>query len=669
MERSTRRIHLGIDYGTSWSKIVLRDYEAPEGDVSWVVAPSDPEGDRPPLRFPSIVAMNEGRLWFGWEAERRRKSQGASTFTSLKVRMALPDAFRGRPVELPQDLDARDLATLTVAYLVEESERAATNYAKQIHATPKLSMTIGAPMAELNSKVLRDQFANLAREAFSIVRSRACVLRDGLLLEDAKRLLATARDELSGVPVRDHRVWVRSEVEAALLWPFRSPGVGTGLYAAVDVGAGTTDASFFRITEEHVDGRWQKRGLAIFGAASGPPGVDAIDAALARPGEDPASLRMRENERLSSQGVDASVLEALREIRATYQRAFGRAYEKDKRSAAWFPYGLFAFGGGAQIHQLRDGLEQRAWKQLDGDPELIQLSVPHDLHVKGDRGLLADGSFLVAYGLSFFRADVPQARTPDEVKPFDPKAFAADDSEVDALDRPRNRRTCPCGGSNWDCSFCGGCGWIEERPRFVPPAPTKVAPMASDQKRCKFCKFRGTPEELARHTDERHRCPRCGGLAASHVLYRHVRSCGSRAASADQQIESVTNSSTRRGRQAGRKKKGAATLGHVPRPVLVTCEICSAEVAPRNLEKHMRRVHDARASSRQPGQGGYGHHWEQPANNSAPNAPRKSGVPRARRRFRWMCPKCGARIRRTMKEKHELICRAPAKNEGSGNDP
>ena len=48
----------------------------------------------------------------------------------------------------------------------------------------------------------------------------------------------------------DLRAWIRTEAEAALLWPFHSPAVPEGPYAKIDIGAGTTNASISRVVAD-----------------------------------------------------------------------------------------------------------------------------------------------------------------------------------------------------------------------------------------------------------------------------------------------------------------------------------------------------------------------------------------------------------------------------------
>src|SRR5437879_3024782 len=54
-----RRVHLGIDYGTSSSKIVLRDYGAPGGERAIVLSTKGSH------RFSSSVALLDETLFFG----------------------------------------------------------------------------------------------------------------------------------------------------------------------------------------------------------------------------------------------------------------------------------------------------------------------------------------------------------------------------------------------------------------------------------------------------------------------------------------------------------------------------------------------------------------------------------------------------------------------------
>src|SRR5262245_54911748 len=97
-----RRIHLGIDYGTSNSKLVVRDFEAAGGERAYVVC-----DDESP-RFSSSLSVVKDKALFGL----RRSDRGsflreARWFESVKMRVASevkagsPRFFYGVPTPFP----------------------------------------------------------------------------------------------------------------------------------------------------------------------------------------------------------------------------------------------------------------------------------------------------------------------------------------------------------------------------------------------------------------------------------------------------------------------------------------------------------------------------------------------------------------------------------------
>src|SRR5439155_12583120 len=127
-------------------------------------------------------------------------------------------------------------------------------------AIPRMSMSMGVPMSVLDEGHLRDQFLTIARGAFDIWKTQGDEpsFANGIGVDRARDLVAAARARVAGRPVASPREWIRSEAEAGLLWIFRSPLVREGLYSCVDVGAGTTDVSVFRIRTRPEGGTWVK---------------------------------------------------------------------------------------------------------------------------------------------------------------------------------------------------------------------------------------------------------------------------------------------------------------------------------------------------------------------------------------------------------------------------
>lgn len=411
-EVRSRTLHLGLDYGTSYSKLILRDYEAVAGERSHVVFPPTATGRSPDFRIASLISLDGDRLWFGHQAAGNQALPHVQSYPSVKIRMALPDQFHGVSTPFPDGFNADAFATLMVAYLLQEGRRAAEQIANRYRSIPRMSFTLGVPMSDCDNPHLAGRFVDVARRAWQIVKNPSAPdLRKGIVLHEARGLLDAAAAAIAHLADPDARNWIRSEVEAALLWPFKSADTEPGLYAAVDVGAGTTSASFFHIAVG-------KTGMAFFGTSCLAPGGDAIDEALLgfANASDPAALRTKENDILSLSG-DTPVQAILEQISKTYRQAFGRSYAKNKRQSAWEGYRLFLTGGGTEINVLRRKLGVRAWLNLHGDPEILDVGAPPDLDLEGieDRDLKF---LMVAYGLSHFDADVPEVDLPGDIEPL-----------------------------------------------------------------------------------------------------------------------------------------------------------------------------------------------------------------------------------------------------------
>jgi hypothetical protein len=223
------------------------------------------------------------------------------------------------------------------------------------------------------------------------------------------------------------RDWLRSEAEASMLWAFRSPGVPAGPYLKVDVGAGTTNASMFRILEGHDGGQWVKTGFAFFGTYSGSHGMDAIDhdlaAHLGMNVEDCLELRAQEDRLLHDKAALEAARQAFGRIRNSPVEAWRAGYHKIMTSPyevrAWEQAEVFVIGGGSLVAPLRSFLCHHPVGQGITMPAR-QSEAPTDLATH--RGAPISASLLpfvmVAYGLSNLGLAVPEAETPDAIPPL-----------------------------------------------------------------------------------------------------------------------------------------------------------------------------------------------------------------------------------------------------------
>jgi hypothetical protein len=423
----SRLLHLGLDFGTCWSKLVLRDYEAP-GPRAMVVRPHARFGGRGAYRIPSSVVLVDRRLRFGLDGEAHWSRTDARVVHSPKMLVA--GMYAGELPELPEGVDSIGLTALAVVYLLETAAASARGYCEVVApgTAPRMTMTLGVPMSLIDDRGIEAKFVEVARLAFELWKKGGLSLVHGIPLDEAKQALMEARLRLGARPRPTPREWIRSEAEAGLLWVFRSPATGEGLFGCVDVGAGTTDVGFFRIRSRHEGGAWVKDGMAFYSAKSDTPGVDAVDLALVNLNGHQRwvlqDVRGLEAQLMREAGADAT-LEIGRlsdEMFRVYQAAWREAYTKEQRQGAWSDYKLFVLGGGSLIPAISKRLLRSPWYPhltdriltTPGFPEdLFELPAAQPVQLQPFR---EDPTFLlVAYGLSFLSADVPVVQRPGEV--------------------------------------------------------------------------------------------------------------------------------------------------------------------------------------------------------------------------------------------------------------
>lgn len=231
-------------------------------------------------------------------------------------------------------------------------------------------------------------------------------------------------------------------------WAFESPSVPEGLYAAVDIGAGTMSTSVFRL-HAHRDreaGVWVKDSVIVFGASCGAPGMDRIDRIIGDVlgTSDIATLRGREAEHWGTVVGHPGLKEAFAEMGRNRKAAFQQAYSKDRRQSAWQAEafrGVFLFGGGHRVEALKQGSRHSLLRGCEGELKAFDLDWPRDLRVglpqagrppAGPR--VAASDLMVGYGLSFPYAAVFPVESPDSIEPLDRSAFYRNVSFVDRDD-------------------------------------------------------------------------------------------------------------------------------------------------------------------------------------------------------------------------------------------
>jgi hypothetical protein len=128
-----RRVHLGIDYGTSGSKIVFRDICAPGAEGAVFVLHSRS------FRIPSRVCRAATELLFGDDT---KAAADCDIYESPKMQVA-DEVSRtlkyslGLTPMLPDGFSAADLAALTVWFLISHRAVAAQLHGRNLRFLPE----------------------------------------------------------------------------------------------------------------------------------------------------------------------------------------------------------------------------------------------------------------------------------------------------------------------------------------------------------------------------------------------------------------------------------------------------------------------------------------------------------------------------------------------------
>lgn len=432
-------INIGIDFGTSSTKVIFSDRQFMPKYVC--TFHENPEG-YPPVCLPSTVRVVDGRVYFGDQAEQRT---GGIVYRSFKMCMgcrpsagictSCPNPLGGlrRPGLLLLDAEgsgfvtAEEIAAWYLCYVVGLARgRVTSRYPGQ---STRLTYQTSAPLKSCEDSVEKRAF----EVAIHIASRIADGVEQGIRVGDLRSLYRVQMEHLEneGLPDEAERdTCVIPETHAGMVGFVRSPWSERGLYAIVDVGAGTTDISFLRLS---VDDDY----LAYYSSEVAPLGGDAVDREIMKRLVEKfgRNLKWDEPQILSqiraAKEVDASVrmiagmktdralyVEAAKsvgtKIFSYYKRVWVSAYKKEMKQKSWQHYTLYLCGGGSRLRPtFPDIFAQRPKPQsrVVESVDVRQFNLPNGLEFDSEIDTTMDNFgylLLVAYGVAFHRPRIPE---------------------------------------------------------------------------------------------------------------------------------------------------------------------------------------------------------------------------------------------------------------------
>jgi hypothetical protein len=228
---------IGFDFGTHSTKVVCRERTRTGTDASIVVF-DKPSPGYPSTASPSLVCIDQGKLYFGSEALARKSGK---LYRSLKVEL-IPGMQRPQS-EFPQGVDSKLLIT---AYLAWAFQRVQENLGEFEDARKLLN--ISAPMDHFKSDHLCNSYLSMLQAAWKLGfdECESTPIEQGIELHRLRSILKP----LLAAPLESESMrpyGVMPETIAPIVSVSLDPLSNPGMYAVVDIGAATTEVSIFHL--------------------------------------------------------------------------------------------------------------------------------------------------------------------------------------------------------------------------------------------------------------------------------------------------------------------------------------------------------------------------------------------------------------------------------------
>ncbi|MCG3120496.1 MAG: Cell division protein FtsA [bacterium] len=450
VEREKKRIVVGVDFGTSTTKVMYRPIELGAGTRLIIFAHGHPKF--PPYVMPSSVRLDgEYKFWFGDIAE----VGYGQVFRSFKVCVACQVnaiACRGcnqnnlekkKPFGLFEDgmigfISAHELMIYYLAWLLNIVDGAIT-YDQQGLFELGLQYNLGVPISHIAAKPeLAERFEWILHTALAL-RGK---IQQGILAAQARSYLIEALPDSILPPRTDRQHCAIPETSAVAMWLQKTINDDTANYMLIDIGAGTTDITIYRYAQVNPDT------LPIYGANSIPVAGDNIDLStikwfaekygqeIKNPSLLSSALRQEVRHRKEFLPKPNRPLEAILGNRiialdeqtyieeivrphaeSIYQAAsetFRGAYQLARQESQWQEMKIVLLGGGSRIVGMRQYFKNCRLRNFMKQ-HLLEPCNPDnvDMACVNDFQLLA-----VAYGLAFPPAELLPPRPSNQIRPL-----------------------------------------------------------------------------------------------------------------------------------------------------------------------------------------------------------------------------------------------------------
>jgi hypothetical protein len=281
----SNRITVGLDFGTSTTKVCMRK-ELGGDDVAIYPIPLNSESISTKSKFlcPSLLSIKNGKVFFGDRALQEKEQ----LIPHLKVCIACEINKSDREGHIdcvyqkkcPFDhlafpVKASEMATLYLAWVMK---KARANIPRELTSKelPLFTYNLGVPVKQLDENPLLESYRKISHDAWRLSEG----LHQGIKINQAVDWIAELED-VEIPSIESSPIQLAPETNAAIVAYLKSSDSLPGLYGIIDIGAWTSDISFFRLTDINMM-ETATEILAFYGAGVYHKAANSIDKRIAQ---------------------------------------------------------------------------------------------------------------------------------------------------------------------------------------------------------------------------------------------------------------------------------------------------------------------------------------------------------------------------------------------------
>lgn len=471
--KEIRTVNIGIDFGTNSTKVIYQIVESTSNENAYIYDFNSNFSVFPPYSFPSIVVLDSNKFYFGDEAY-LRKDRANAIFSSFKMCLAcfkniieckdcnsqgISSFSKGTCEINHRKINAAVISLLYLAYVIGK----VANFLKHRYKGQfdlNFYYNISFPL----------EFLGTQRKFFGGIAHYAERLKDdvyqGISIDDVIQILKEAKKKITPHISNENKiVYVIEETRAAMHSFIKSGYLPEGLYAIVDIGASTTDISFFRYAGANQPDPF----FAFYADQSHTLGGDDFDRIIMtrirkirKNTRDTFTSKMLYEIRQAKHDLVNNkakfnlphldilwsfneIEKMCRELLNTLHQHFSmtlreKAIEKEKALERWKNLNIILIGGGSEWRNLSNTFLRPPFfgNQVKWEPTFPTPAIPDNLNT--ENAIINTNElrknflyFYVAHGLSYFHQDVTEFYSPEEVPDFEPPQIIVEKLDRDEL--------------------------------------------------------------------------------------------------------------------------------------------------------------------------------------------------------------------------------------------